>query len=469
MGASVRPDPVADYLAAVKPTSAASNPVDDYLSSLKGAKPAGHDYHAEFASGALDKRMQGANARDAASLAEDPTEHDPGVAGSIADATQGMPGVGALQSAARSGVSKIPVVGRKIIGKPESYREAYQNIKGATDKVPMSAKIIGRMATGAPAMAALPGSGMLSGAVFGGADQALDANPDKGLGSRVVTGAAGAAAGGLFGKAGEVIGLLPRLIRAPSSGANIIARQAARGADANAGYAAALAEGQGKTGTSAAIAHWLKQPDIAQIQKDLLETRQFAGKAPDSPEVLDGIYKVLSDHQQQIERGLDAATPTRPNTGRFRSEDIGLAKQEGMDAMSGGTTMPGPMLSYRPTVANYAKASGDIKALETGQDALRHSLNKGVTTGKNIDATTKEAFTRWIQNPATTASNAKAASEGVMGATKEDFIKHPMKNILGGRAVGKAPGLLRATSASSQPLYDLLTKVGLLGANAAHQ
>jgi len=410
--------------------------------------------HEQFKSGALQKRMSRENTNDKEMAAAQDSEAQPGIMGSIADAAQGIPGVGALQAGARS----------VIRGQP--YREAYNDIKGQTDKVPTSAKIIGRMAAGAPMAAALPGSGAISGAIFGGADQALDANPDKGMGSRAASGVVGAGAGALFGKAGEVVGMVPRLLKSPTSGSNIIARQASRGAEAAQGYASALTEGQGTTGTSAAVAHWLKQPDIAQIQRDILATRQFAGKAPDSPEVLDGIYKVLSDHQQQIARGLESATPTRPNTGRFRGEDINLAKQEGMDAMSGGATMPGPMPSYRPTVANYAKASGDINALETGQDALRSSLNKGITTGKNIDRTTKEAFSRWIQKPGTTPSNAEAAAEGVMGATKEDFFKHPLKNAIGGRAIGKAPGLLRATGAPSQTLSDMLTKLGMIGANA---
>lgn len=428
---------------------------DRYLAEQQG--PPKHDFHAEYRSGALAKRMGRENANDQETAAAADGETQPGIAGSLADATQAIPGVGAVQAGARALV------------RGQSYRDAYNDIKGQTDKVPASAKIVGRVAAGIPAMAAIPGGGMLSGAIYGGADQALDANPDKGIGGRAASGAAGAVAGGLLGKAGEVVGLIPRLVRSPTSSANIIARQAARGAEANAGYATALAEGQGKTGTSAAVAHWLKQPDIAQIQQDLLATRQFAGKAPDSPEVLDGIYKVLSDHQQQIERGLEAATPTRPNTGRFRDEDINLAKQEGLDAMSGGTTMPGPMPSYRPTVQNFAKASGDIKGLEIGQDALRNSLSKGVTTGKNIDATTKEAFTRWAQSPGTSPSQARAAAESVTGAAKEDLFKHPVANLFGRRAVGTAPGLLRATGASSQPLFDMLTKIGLLGADAARQ
>jgi hypothetical protein len=373
-------------------------------------------------------------------------EAQPGLLGSLADVAQGVPGVGVLEAGVRS------------VARQQPYADAYRDITTQTDKVPTSAKLIGRTAASIPLIMALPGSAVTSGALIGGADQALDANPEKGIGARALTGALGAGVGAAFGKAGEMVALLPRVIRAPTSGANIIARQAARGAEAKAGYAAALAEGQGRTQTPA-IAGQLALPDNAAIMDAQRELRQNAGKSAYDPEMLDALYKAHSTRAANLQRGVESATPSR-NLGAASLKDTHLAQQDLLDAMSGGASAPGPMPSYRPAVENYAKASGDITALETGQDALRHALTKGVTTGKNIDATTKEAFTRWAQQAA--PSQTQAASEGVLGATKEDLLKHLAKNLLGGRAMGKAPAYLRAVGDGGQTASDFLTKLGLL-------
>ena len=73
MGASVRPDPVAEYLAARK--QSASDPVAEYLAAIgKTERPAGGDIHEQFRSGRLQKRVARENLNDREALHEEDRE-----------------------------------------------------------------------------------------------------------------------------------------------------------------------------------------------------------------------------------------------------------------------------------------------------------------------------------------------------------------------------------------------------------
>jgi hypothetical protein len=319
-----------------------------------------------------------------------------------------------------------------------------------------------------------------------------------------------------------------RALLAKGSAANILAQKAARSAASDVNYGQALREGAGKTNTPA-INKVLAQPDIAEIRDGLLQSRPLQGEAPNSPKVLDAIYKVLSDRAGQLKRGLESPTPNKPNLGRFNQEDVAQAKSALLDAMSGAPATPGaqsqgassmvayrpmsqpwpgqtsgsvargpgsivqalnqmqqqglarvavqpsaiatapmpaaPMPSMRNAIAAHAEASGNIDATRRGQDILRSALGKAIPSGKNLDRTTPDAFAEWAAKRAS-PDNISHAAEGILGATKQDLFKHPLKNMIGGRAVGAAPGLLRDAGSQQQQLIDLLTNAGLLSGNA---
>ena len=468
-----------------------AKPQGDALDAMWDS-PHAPNIHEQFKSGALQKRMARENANDTEMAAAQDEEAQPGVMASIADAAQGIPGVAMAQAAVRAGARTGLSAISPRISAPESYTDAYNNIKRSTDKVPASAKIIGRMATGSvPAVMMGPLGGTASGAAIGGLNGLLDADPNVSAGGRAWNTATNAAVGAALGKTFEVGSTALRAIRAPTSGANLITREAARDASANTNYAKAIAEGQGRTNTGP-IRAVLNEPDNAEIQAGLHELRQNRDLAPDSPEMLDKIYKAHSDRAKGLKSGLEAVTVRKPNMGRESLTDTGMAQSDLLDAMSGPehppiratvvgsspllTAVAGapasqpipPMPTYRTAVQDYAKASGDIAGVRKGQDILRSQLNRGVTSGRNLDRTTPEEFARWAHDPSTPSSETAAASEGVLGASKQDLYNHPFSNILGG-AMSKAPGLLRSAGSSTQTLTDVLTRMGLIGANAAAQ
>lgn len=152
-------------------------------------------------------------------------------------------------------------------------------------------------------------------------------------------------------------GLSPRTTRA---GVDELVRD--RAANANPLYAAARAEGAANrmTPPTPQMDAFLNEPDVAAIAKELLQMQQFRGKSASDPEVLDAIYKVLSDRQGTL-RTAQLANPR--NLGRFEGENLGRLKQQGLDAIAGEG---GPMPSYRPAVTEFADDSRLKAAYEKG-------------------------------------------------------------------------------------------------------
>lgn len=174
---------------------AASRSGSDALDSLWDSPPPHHDYHAEFASGALAKRMQGENARDAANQS-DLEASQPGYLERLATHTlntaQGIPGMRAVESAA----------GAIGTGGFDASRKALDtstaNIGGKTSLL--------EHAMGSLAIAPfLPGGAVKAGAVLGGADAALSADSESPL-ERLGKTALGAGSGAIAGRVAEGVG-----------------------------------------------------------------------------------------------------------------------------------------------------------------------------------------------------------------------------------------------------------------------
>jgi hypothetical protein len=453
MGASVRPDPVADYLAAR--TQSAHDPVADYLSA-KGV----HDYHAEYKSGALQKRMAGANARDQANAADE-TNAQPGYvergATHVLNAAQGIPGVHAVEAGAGS-------LGSQMTDHPMNYRQSYNALNDATGQIGGKTAAAERIMGSVAALPFLPASAPLAGAALGASEGALDANPDMGIGGRAYAAGWKGAVGAGVGKVAEMAPVGFAALRSKSGAAMLAARDAARSAAATPLYNKAMQEGAGRTVTPA-VAQALKSPDLAEIVSELQQTRALAGKAPESPEMMDAVYKVLSDRAALLKRGQDAVTPTRPNIGRFRLQDTHAAQGDLMDAMAGGTTMPGPMPSYRPAVQTFAQHSGEMNALQRGNDALLDQLSHRMPRGKMLDRTTPEAQQDWAAGA--TEGQRAAAGEGMLGAVRAAFSPStPMRGI---KALWNAPTTARTLGVPLQETLDTSLRRLLLGANAARQ
>ncbi len=430
------------------------------------------------------RERQNANERDMAE-AETPS-YGTQVLGGIAALAHGIPGAEALQATIRS----------KVRG--QSYREAYQDIHGAAEDNPGST--VASIAGSGPLAAVLPGSPALAGAAVGAAGQALDANPDQSLLERAGKTAIGAAVGGALGKGADMAVTWARSIRAPQAATDIIKRIADRKKEATALYDKAIAEGVGKTPTTA-VKKFLNQPDIAEIVQGLQSLRPFQKTQPTDPKMLDGIYKVLSDREKTILKGLAQTEPGKPNLGRFAGEDIAMAKEglltaletpethqipvsvvsngsnvpalagQSANGFSASMQLPAMMPNYRGAVQDFAKRSKDIAAVQRGVDALRVGQRTTLPAGKQLHRVTPEAFAEWAKTAS--PSEIAAAREGVLGAVKK-FPKIKVGKVLGtpvlpkpSRSLQTAPGLLR--SLDPHDAGSELAKYGLLFTNALAQ
>lgn len=417
MGASVRPDPVADYLQA-----RGSDPVAEYLAA-KGATSA-------------------------------PTKPPPtsgaGWAAHVLNIAQGIPGVERLEATAGAIGNGIP------------YEQSLKALREITGGIGGKTAAAERFAGSLAALPFLPANPAIAGAVLGGADQALSADPAS-LAERAGKTALGTAGGAAVGKALDLGVTAARSVLAKTPAANLLDRAAQRSASANTNYAKALAEGVGKPATPQVQA-FLAQPDVAEIVTELQSTRPFAGVPADDPKMLDAIYKTLSDRGAAVKKGLDAVSPNKPNIGRFRAADIKAAQSDALDAISGGT-IPGPMPSYRNAVADFAEKSAGMDAVKQGVKALKTASGNSPSVNALLKST-PEAFAKW----AATATDAQkeAAAQGILGELKTAG-RMRAGNILGTplvpmptKALRQAPGLLRMV----EPNGSLVAKLSLLGLNS---
>lgn len=464
----MNPDELDAAVKALKAQGAPDEAVHAFLQShgLKPVEQQGHDYHSEFASGALNKRMQGANARDVASASEGDAATNAGAGSGLAthllNAAQGIPGMHALEAGAGA-------LGSQLTSHPMGYKESYNTLSDATGKIGGKTAALERVGGSLLAAPLLPANPVAAGAILGGADQALSADPGQSVGGRAARTVLGAGAGAALGRVADVGTTGIRALFSQRSEANILARQLAQSESATRLYSKAMQQGQGNLGT-AALQRFMAQPDIAEIVGELQQTRPFQGVHPESPEMFDAVYKTLSDRMQTVKKGLESVRPNKPNIGRFAAKDIRMAQEDALDAASGGASLPGPMPAYRTAVNDFATRERGIEGVQRGQDALRTSIGRSITPGRNLDRTTPDAFERWTQG--VSAPERQAAQEGVLGATKEDLFKNPVRNLtglvpgFGGRAAGHAPSLLRSINTPRQQSFNAALRALFAGTNA---
>lgn len=464
---------------------------------------AGHDYHAEYNSGALAKRMEGANARDAANAAEEDASAPVGtmaafghaLGATAANLGEGIPGFEAAQAGVRSVASHVPNMSMQA-GMPivtpgpgaQSYSEALGDIRHETDKIPKGLKTVERIAGALPLIKVLPASPVAGGAALGALDQALAADPDISPMARTARTATGAVGGALAGKVGETLVTGARTLVSSSAATNVLKRLAAQALSARKIYGLALQQGQGKVPTEQVL-KFVEQPDIAEIVGELQRTRPFQGVPAHAPEMLDAIYKTLSDRAAVAKKGLEALSPNRPNIGRFRLKDTKAAQSDLLDAMSGpkeqapfeferalrehspppppGFSIPAtppPMPAYRTAVNDFAQHARGVEGVKRGYDAIRTATSNTLPRSANLTRTTPEALEEWARAADDAAKS--AAGEGTIGGAKAAW-----RGLLGGKmgraALSRAPKVLRDIGDPTQQQTDRWLTALLLSGSAA--
>lgn len=231
------------------------------------------------------------------------------VAATGATIAQGIPGMEAAQSGITSLASRLPGMGGKL-----SFGEARDLIRSETANIPaplrFAEQAIGGAATGAiKPLAAL--SPAMQGMIYGGASGALSAD-DESLTARGVKTVAGAAAGGAIGKLGERIGAGIQAMRTPGFDKQASAMTANRAASARELYGAAMQEGRTREATKH-VQDFLADPEIAGFVDEIAGTAGNEHLAPDSPEMLDRVFKLLSEREGQALKGQLNGTRTASN------------------------------------------------------------------------------------------------------------------------------------------------------------
>lgn len=431
-------DQIARNVAAMKSQGAPDEDVEAYLQSIgiqpQGAAPAPSPLQAEYRSGALSRRMASENANDAAAAAPSLYEK---AAAHAANVAQGIPGMERLEAYVGQGAGALS-------GHPMSYDESLNSLRSATGQIGGVTRFAEKALGGLPLMAVLPGNPAVSGAVLGGADQALGADNES-LGERGVRTVAGAALGHVLGSATDHAATALTSQFAPKLGAGMYSILDQRAADAAARYQRALSEGQGLTKTPA-IEQFLAQPAVQEIVTGLQGMKRFAGMDAHDPHMLDAIYKVLSDQAGTLKTKLGSALAARTsaNLGRYSLEDVQGMQKDLLDAMNG------PMPSYQTAVHGYADASRDLTAYKQGARQLPRAGGAAPEVVRGVKRLSPEGFARWVAQQPDAAQD--AAQEGVLAgvnsigkyrASRFRPLGFPM-GFAATDALKRAPGLLRS-------------------------
>ena len=192
-------------------------------------------YHADFKSGALQKRISAANSRDQAALNTDSsvgnwitTLAPPGVKNAVAtvraDLEPGHTFVNPFTEDRADRDQRIAIerqaidrVGNKIdANSPRVFGANGPGIDLPIIGNPLNPKLstLGKMAVGAPFAAALPGGMVAQAAQYGGASGVLDDQPDASLGHHLMEGGKDALEAAFLGKLGQGVGQLASKIGA---------------------------------------------------------------------------------------------------------------------------------------------------------------------------------------------------------------------------------------------------------------
>lgn len=169
-------DPLADYHPNWKQQSQSGDPLAGYHPDWKQGAPPGNDIHAQYRSGALQKRMSDANARDAANLADAQADDVTAPAvfgGTLANAIKYVPGAEAFTAGVHSLINRQP------------YRKSLEDVQTAEGMIPKGLRVPLNLAGGVAAQMAVPGSPTVAAGRFGVAQGLLQSNPDATVANRV--------------------------------------------------------------------------------------------------------------------------------------------------------------------------------------------------------------------------------------------------------------------------------------------
>ena len=332
----------------------------------------------------------------------------------IANVSRDIPGAEAAQAGVRA------------LARGQTYREALQDIRGATEALPTAVKVPTRLAGGTLAALAMPGSTAARQAMaYGAAAGLTEASPDIGVGERVARGAGQALLGGGLAKAGEVATTVARATRVPSRASQMLGQARTRDVASEPLYKQFREMGP------------LPETDeLKEIMKLPVIRRAIATVKSESPtlrklentdaRILDAVYKRIGKKAFASKTGFE--------TGEART-----ALLDAIDNASGGM--------YRPAVETFRQGSAELGAIQRGSRALQRAASpSGGTTQQAAMRESPEALLEWAKT-ASPAEQRKAIG-GVLGELKQHGISDILTpfGIRGGFSL--LPGARRAFRAA---------------------
>lgn len=332
----------------------------------------------------------------------------------IANVSRDIPGAEAAQAFARS------------IARRQPYREALQDIRGATGALPPAVSLPTRIAGGALAGAVMPGSTVArQAAAYGALQGAAEASPDVGAVERAARSAGGAALGGALATGAQTVGTVARAMRGPSRPAQMLAEQTQRDAVSAPMYERFRALGE--LPQTERLQQLLELPVVRRAVRTVKsESPELRDLSDLDARVLDAVYKRIGNRSFRSQTGFE--------TGQART-----ALLDAIDEASGG--------AYRPAVEAFREGSQNMMAVQRGARALqRGSSPSGGTTAKAALEESPEALAEWAAR-ATPAQRQRAVG-GILGEVKQHGLTDVVTpfGLRGGFSL--LPGARRAVTAS---------------------
>lgn len=459
------PDDPQDAAAALARLRAAHAPPPDdaaaALAKLRATAPPAHDYHAEYKSGALGKRMARENANDKDMADAETPGYGTQVLGGMASFLKDVPGGEAAQAFVRSGMSRPDPMSTAAMARhplpsskadaPQSYSSALSDIQGAEADAPSVVRNLNSFTGGAVAAAATPGSPVLSGARFGILSGLGKSDPKADLHDRIRSAAIRGATGAAAGKAADVGITALRGKFAPTLGQSALKYKGAIQDADQAAYGQAAHEGAQPQPMPPEVHKAFNESDIAPFVEVVRNSRTFANA--DEPTILREAYKLMSERQGTLLNRAGAADNFKAGTSLEKS-DIGLAKQQLLSAAD--PVMP----SFRPAVEQHAELAGNRNAFRTMADATNRAIRSAPIPAKKLESNSHEAILEAVRKMKEEA--AQAAMDGTLGRLRESY--HGSANPF--KLFGAGPALAHANAAA--PYVNALDQqTGTLGSAGA--
>jgi len=299
-----------------------------------------------------------------------------------------------------------------------TFRENVGDIERAVAELPLISRagsgLLGGLLSGgaltkAPVIGRALATPAKAGAAYGAAERGLDPSSGETAQERALATALGGTVGAVGGKAfdwlgragidvGQKLAVGKTAISTPTAARQKLNIKDVRSARAGRNYPTAISAAQRRQVTQPVL-DILDDPYISPIVARIRQSGEFEDLAPESPEMLDRVFKALSSREGQLRKSLSQAEPADRT---FKDLDLGdvisakgrvLQAMESVDPKLGASYMP----EYRKAVDDFAEYSAKMKAVGQGSSAVKSAL--ALTTPEaGLTSRSPEAYEQLVRS-----------------------------------------------------------------------